>query len=83
MSTLLRALYSPVIEGSTDPFYSVDSWETIDTSTYIWCINGCLFTTITRMEVVESALQGNPSDVLLYKLIPLAFLSLPVHDNPK
>lgn len=43
-------------------------------------VNGCLETRVTFHEMVSSWLPMY--DLVLSKLMPLAFLSVPVHDEP-
>lgn len=52
----------------------------MDHSRVIWRLNGCLETYVTRAELVENSDYQN---LLTERLVPLLFLSMPVHDNPK
>lgn len=86
MASLLDALNRrppllAVLEGPFDPHYRVDSWWALDYDRLLLCLNGCLYTELTRVEVIDT--YHPMYEVMLHKLVPLAFLSMPVHDNPK
>lgn len=58
----------------------LETWFNMDYSRVIWSLNG-LETYVTRVEILELDSFGL-SRLIVERLTPLMFLSMPVHDEP-
>jgi hypothetical protein len=73
-----------LIEAPAVGSYFVESWENIDTSSFTYELDGCLSIVITRLEIVECTLTRRDFyELVMRKLMPLVFLHMPVHDDPR
>lgn len=59
----------------------VEGWFNEDHSKFVWCVNGCLYMEVSRAEAVEVN-QFDYQKLIATRFAPLAFLAMPVHDNP-